>query len=33
MRVFPPSNWTELDIWRHIARENVALPDLYFAHP
>jgi sulfate adenylyltransferase subunit 2 len=32
LRVFPLSNWTELDIWRYIARENVALPDLYYAH-
>src|SRR5574344_2337110 len=32
-RVFPISNWTELDVWRYIARENVALPSLYYAHP
>ena len=32
MRVFPLSNWTEADIWRYIARENVELPDLYYAH-
>ncbi len=32
MRVFPISDWTEADIWRYIARENVALPELYFAH-
>lgn len=32
MRVFPLSNWTESDIWRYIARENVELPDLYYAH-
>jgi sulfate adenylyltransferase subunit 2 len=31
-RVFPLSNWTELDIWTYIARENIALPKLYFAH-
>ncbi|MGQ0533596.1 MAG: sulfate adenylyltransferase subunit CysD [Caulobacteraceae bacterium] len=32
MRVFPLSNWTEADVWAYIAREGVALPDLYFAH-
>jgi sulfate adenylyltransferase subunit 2 len=32
VRVFPLSNWTELDVWRYIARENLALPSLYFAH-
>ncbi len=32
MRVFPLSNWTELDIWRFIAAEQLALPSLYFAH-
>ncbi|MBI3776713.1 MAG: sulfate adenylyltransferase subunit CysD [Gammaproteobacteria bacterium] len=32
MRVFPISNWTELDVWEYIARENLALPSLYFAH-
>jgi sulfate adenylyltransferase subunit 2 len=31
-RVFPLSNWTERDIWRYIARENIPLPDIYFAH-
>jgi sulfate adenylyltransferase small subunit len=31
-RVFPLSNWTELDIWHYIAAENIPLPDLYFAH-
>jgi sulfate adenylyltransferase subunit 2 len=31
-RVFPLSNWTELDVWQYIARENIALPDLYFSH-
>ena len=31
IRVFPLSNWTELDIWQYIARENVAIPSLYFA--
>lgn len=32
MRVFPISNWTELDVWLYIARENIALPELYYAH-
>jgi sulfate adenylyltransferase subunit 2 len=32
VRVFPLSNWTELDIWRYIARERVELPELYYAH-
>ena len=32
IRVFPLSNWTELDIWSYIAREEIALPSLYFAH-
>jgi sulfate adenylyltransferase subunit 2 len=32
MRAFPISNWTELDIWLYIAREHIALPNLYFAH-
>ncbi|WP_040479155.1 sulfate adenylyltransferase subunit CysD [Longispora albida] len=32
MRVFPLSNWTELDVWHYIQRENIALPDIYFAH-
>lgn len=32
MRVFPISNWTELDIWQYIAREGLALPPIYFAH-
>ena len=31
-RVFPQSNWTELDIWTNIERENLPLPSLYFAH-
>ncbi|HHG83262.1 MAG TPA: sulfate adenylyltransferase subunit CysD [Bacteroidetes bacterium] len=31
-RVFPLSNWTELDIWMYLAQEKVALPSLYFAH-
>ncbi|WP_392507482.1 sulfate adenylyltransferase subunit CysD [Naumannella halotolerans] len=32
VRVFPLSNWTELDVWRWIAREQVELPSLYYAH-
>ncbi len=32
MRVFPLSNWTELDVWRYIARERLELPALYYAH-
>jgi sulfate adenylyltransferase subunit 2 len=31
MRVFPLSNWTELDIWRYIEREGIEIPSLYFA--
>lgn len=31
MRVFPLSNWTELDIWQYIYKENIAIPDLYLA--
>ena len=32
IRVFPLSNWTELDIWQYIEREGVDLPPIYFAH-
>jgi sulfate adenylyltransferase subunit 2 len=32
VRVFPLSNWTELDIWRYIQLENLELPSIYFAH-
>jgi sulfate adenylyltransferase subunit 2 len=32
IRVFPLSNWTELDIWEYIARENLEIPSIYFAH-
>jgi len=32
MRVFPISNWTELDVWQYIARERLALPSLYYSH-
>ncbi|MHA6751835.1 sulfate adenylyltransferase subunit CysD [Dermacoccus nishinomiyaensis] len=31
-RVFPLSNWTELDVWRYIEAEDVALPPIYYAH-
>lgn len=31
-RVFPISNWTELDVWEYIHKENILLPSLYFAH-
>lgn len=31
-RVFPISNWTELDVWQYLALEKVELPNLYFAH-
>ena len=31
-RVFPISNWTELDIWMYIQQENISLPSLYFTH-
>lgn len=32
MRVFPISNWTELDVWQYIAREGLSLPSIYYAH-
>jgi sulfate adenylyltransferase subunit 2 len=32
MRVFPISNWTELDVWQYIAREALAVPSIYYAH-
>ena len=32
VRVFPLSNWTELDVWHYVLREGIALPELYFAH-
>ncbi len=32
MRVFPLSNWTELDIWRYIAEAQIDLPEIYYAH-
>ena len=31
-RVFPISNWTEIDIWQYIKRENITIPSLYFSH-
>ena len=31
-RVFPISNWTEIDVWQYIERERIALPSLYYAH-
>lgn len=31
-RIFPLSNWTELDVWNYILREGIALPNLYFSH-
>lgn len=32
IRVFPLSNWTELDVWRYIEREGIEVPSIYFAH-
>jgi sulfate adenylyltransferase subunit 2 len=32
IRVFPISNWTEMDIWQYIAREQLEIPNIYFAH-
>ncbi|MGK5641432.1 sulfate adenylyltransferase subunit CysD [Streptomyces sp. URMC 126] len=32
VRVFPLSNWTELDVWQYIAREGIELPSIYYAH-
>jgi sulfate adenylyltransferase subunit 2 len=31
-RVFPISNWTEMDVWQYIQRENISLPSLYYSH-
>jgi sulfate adenylyltransferase subunit 2 len=31
-RVFPLSNWTEMDVWQYIAQENIDIPEIYFAH-
>jgi sulfate adenylyltransferase subunit 2 len=33
IRVFPLSNWTELDVWQYIAKENLEIPSIYLAHP
>jgi sulfate adenylyltransferase subunit 2 len=32
MRIFPLSNWTELDIWHYIDQEDIAIPSIYFSH-
>ena len=32
VRVFPISNWTELDVWNYIKKENISLPSIYFSH-
>lgn len=32
IRVFPISNWTELDVWQYIEREQLELPSIYYAH-
>ena len=32
VRIFPISNWTELDVWQYVAREQLELPPIYFAH-
>ena len=32
MRVFPLSNWTELDVWQYIKRENLEVPSIYYTH-
>jgi len=32
IRVFPLSNWTELDVWQYIAQENLEIPSIYLAH-
>ena len=32
IRVFPLSNWTELDIWQYVAQEGIELPSIYYAH-
>ena len=31
-RVFPISNWTEMDVWQYIAKEDIEIPEIYFAH-
>ncbi|MGE8589304.1 MAG: phosphoadenosine phosphosulfate reductase family protein, partial [Alcaligenes sp.] len=32
LRVFPISNWTELDVWQYIQREGIELPSIYYSH-
>jgi sulfate adenylyltransferase subunit 2 len=32
MRIFPLSNWTELDIWHYLGQEKVEIPSIYFSH-
>ena len=32
MRVFPLSNWTEMDVWEYIGREQIEIPNIYFSH-
>jgi sulfate adenylyltransferase subunit 2 len=32
MRIYPISNWTEIDVWFYIMREKIELPSIYFAH-
>jgi sulfate adenylyltransferase subunit 2 len=32
VRVFPLSNWTELDVWQYVDQEQIGLPPIYFAH-
>ena len=32
MRVFPLSNWTEMDVWEYIKKENLGVPSIYFSH-
>ena len=32
MRIFPLSNWTELDIWHYLGREEIEIPSIYFSH-
>jgi sulfate adenylyltransferase subunit 2 len=32
VRVFPISNWTELDVWNYIKRENIEIPSIYYSH-
>jgi sulfate adenylyltransferase subunit 2 len=32
VRVFPLSNWTELDVWQYVSEERIALPSIYLAH-